>query len=396
MRMEESLSRLTRLAFARESNDYLHKDVDELSLVEDLKKKYGLKRVHRLDVGKNIDGFSPLIQDVLETPELLGLVTGSLTEYPENSYLRLRRQLALHHDIPPEWFVFGAGLESVIDHIARAVLDPGDFVLIPVPNFDVFENVSFRMGASLCFTELFNLRWDGNTVERLCGQMRDGAYRLLWISNPINPTGQHIPADAIETLLSLASKTGTLLVVDEAYGEYGDTPDRIRSASALLKTYPNLMVLRTFSKIHCLPSARVGYMASSSEALRRAVNTYRPMFPFSWFSLYMAQLAVLDTDYVNEIRRRNQERKDRFWARIQREDSGLHAFEFLDSDTNTLMFRHADLRADALHGFLAAHGFLTANLNRLTGIRNQGFLRMTLHGDAVNEEFLDACRKVTC
>ncbi|MCW7754224.1 hypothetical protein OOT00_09515 [Desulfobotulus sp. H1] len=58
------------------------------------------------------------------------------------------------------------------------------------------------------------------------------------------------------------------------------------------------------------------------------------------------------------------------------------------------MFRHTDLGADALHGLLAEQGFLTANLNRLRGIQNQGFLRMTLHGDEVNEKFLDACRRV--
>ncbi|TYT74511.1 hypothetical protein [Desulfobotulus mexicanus] len=173
MNTETCLSRLTRMALARESSDYLHKYVDELTIVEALKNKYALEKVYRFDVGKNIDGFSPLIQDVLETPELLGLITGSLTEYPENSYQRLRKQLSLHHDIPPEWFVFGAGLESVIDHIARSVLDPGDPVLIPVPNFDVFESASFRMGASLTFMEVPGLCWDGEFIERLCREIKE-------------------------------------------------------------------------------------------------------------------------------------------------------------------------------------------------------------------------------
>ncbi|TYT74510.1 aminotransferase class I/II-fold pyridoxal phosphate-dependent enzyme [Desulfobotulus mexicanus] len=217
-------------------------------------------------------------------------------------------------------------------------------------------------------------------------------YRLLWISNPVNPTGQFIALDDIHALLSHASATGTFVVIDEAYGEYTDRPDAIRSASAFLKSYPNLMVLRTFSKVHCLPSARVGYMIASSESLRQAVNTYRPMFPFSWFSLYMAQLAVLDTDYVNEIRKRNLERKTHFFELIREKNSELGAFSFLNSDTNTLMFRHRNLGADALHELLAKQGFLTANLNRLTGIQNQGFLRMTLHGDGVNEKFIDAIK----
>ena len=133
-------------------------------------------------------------------------------------------------------------------------------------------------------------------------------------------------------------------------------------------------------------------MICSSPGLCRAVNAYRPMFPFSWFSLYMAQLAVIDTEHLEMIRSRLEERKRAFFRTVGKgHTSGLNAYEFLGSDTNTVMFRHCRLSAEDLHAGLASRGFLTANLNRLDGIRDQQLLRLTLHPSQINDLFLEAC-----
>lgn len=396
MRDSFKLSKLARRSMSRSSNDYVSKDVDELEVVQELKSTYGLDHVYRFDIGKNTDGFSPLIHDVMETPELMELMAGSLVEYPENHYSILRTRLSRIHGISEECFTLGAGLESVIDQITRAVLDPGDTVLVPTPNFDVFESSSVRVGADLLLLPPGgdDMRWTEHTLEEIEQRLHDEQLKLVWISNPVNPTGQHIPLEHIERLAEATRRAGSFLVVDEAYGEYTDQSDGVVSATRFLQANPQLMVLRTFSKIYCLPSARVGYMACSDPALREAVNTYRPMFPFSWISLYMAQLALLDTDHVEETRTNVAVRKARLLERINAPDAGLSDYSFLDSDTNTIMFRHNRLDADRLHEGLARRGFLTANLSRLNGIQGQQYLRMTLHDDAANELFLQACAEV--
>jgi histidinol-phosphate/aromatic aminotransferase/cobyric acid decarboxylase-like protein len=224
--------------------------------------------------------------------------------------------LARIHGLPEQWLVFGAGLETVIDQIARAVLDPGDRVLIAIPNFDVFESVSLRMGANLVHMPLRapDFCFDHAAIDCLIRQMRQQSVKLLWISNPV---------------------------------------------------------------------------------LCRAVNAYRPMFPFSLFSLYMAQLAVIDTEHLEMIRIRLEENKSAFFRTVEKEsESRLNDYEFLGTDTNTVMFRHVRLSAGDLHAGLSVRGFLTANLNRLAGIRDQQFLRMTLHPCEINDLFMEACANI--
>lgn len=396
MVMESRFSELALRAMARTSGDYVSKDVDELEVVADLKKRYGLETVYRFDIGKNTDGFSPLISDVFEVSELIHLMAGTLQEYPENHYVLLRRQLAKKHGISEDSFVFGAGLESVIDQISRAVLNLGDKALIPTPNFDVFESSTVRAGGDVeaLRVDEHGLLWTEATVERMERRIARGDIKLVWISNPVNPTGQCLPMEFIERLAHATRSADTFLVVDEAYGEYCDRDDEVVSATGLIGDHPQLMVLRTFSKIYCLPSARVGYMACSDRALHEAVLTFRPMFPFSWISLYMAQLAVLDHEHVVQTRCNVQERKRLVEAAVADPGAKLTDFEFVITDTNTIMFRHKRMTADALHEALARQGYLTANLNNVTGIQGQQYLRMTLHEASINEGFLRACSRV--
>jgi histidinol-phosphate aminotransferase len=180
------------------------------------------------------------------------------------------------------------------------------------------------------------------------------------------------------------------VVVDEAYGEYADTDEGHVSASVMVEENPHLMVLRTFSKMYSLPSARVGYMMCSSKDLRGAVNMYRPMFPFSWFSLYLAQLAILDDDYTAESRARLDRRKKLFASAMSKLDS----FELIPSDTNTFMFRHLSLSADDLALALTKKGILTANLNKVKGIEGKQFLRMTIRSSEDNAVFIKACEHI--
>lgn len=397
MKILKHLSSLTTDLIGRESNDYLNKETDEIAVIESLKLSNNLEKVYRFDIGKSTDGPSPLINEMLNTTEVAEMVTGSLTEYPDNHYKLLCKRLAGMHGLDAENFIFGAGLEPMIDQISRAVLDPGDKVLLPVPNFDVFESASQRIGGRPVYVPLTSpdFLWKEDTVEALQEQMLGQDIKLLWISNPINPSGQYIPLDHVRQLLETAKITETFVVVDEAYGEYTDLPDEMRSASCFTGTNPHLMVLRTFSKIYCLPSARVGYMICASAELCNAVNSYRPMFPFSWFSLYMAQLAIIDTEHLALTRSNLVLRKKHFFQQLQSHNLESKGFVFLDSDTNTIMFRHERLSADELHDGLAKQGFLTANLNRLSGIKDKQFLRLTIHNDEANDLFLQACLQMS-
>ncbi|QJB56458.1 histidinol-phosphate transaminase [Pseudodesulfovibrio sp. zrk46] len=391
MRNTRYLSNFTLKAMSVGSGDYVSRDHDELAHIEMLKKKHGLETVYRFDIGKNTDGFSPRVRRELDKPDFQNGVLNLTDDYPDNHYVQLRGQLSRRYKLPPEWFAISAGLESMIDHIARSVFNPGDTYLLPVPNFSVFEDMSKRTMAHPVEVPLGDdLQWTGETVHRLIREMKQVQPRLVWISNPVNPTGQLIPKELIERVVRAAGLFGVLVVVDEAYGEYTDHDKVFVSAASMLKGNPQLVVLRTFSKMFGLPSARVGYMMSSQRELVDAVNMYRPMFPFSWFSLHLAQVAIGDEAHVRMSRRRVARRRRAFFDAV----SDLADFQFLPTQVNTVMFRHTGLRAHELTDLLEEKGILTANLNGVAGIRNRGFLRMTLRSHKDNEVFVSACREV--
>jgi histidinol-phosphate aminotransferase len=383
----------TRRALSAEEEGYLSKDTDELALIEGLKRDHRLERVYRFDIGKHSDGYSDLIEGVLAQADIANLCRENLVEYPDNHYRLLRKRLAQMHGIDPSLFVLSAGLETMIDHISRTFLGPGAVFLVPIPNFSLFAAFSLRQGSrplSLALKPEEGFQWTAETVEELARIMASRSPKILWISNPVNPTGQDLPLEWMEELAAEGARRGTAVVVDEAYGEYTDRDEEIVSASRLLGSYPNLMVLRTFSKIHALPSLRVGYLMGSSPELVKAVSLYRPYFPFSWFSLFVAQIASVDEEHVQKARANTNRRRDRLYKQL----SELKTFSYLPSATNTIMLRRARLKARDLWQRLAQRGFLTANLSVVTGLQGQEFLRMTVRSEPENDLFVEACRSI--
>jgi len=391
--IRDSLSFHTRQALAVETEDYVSKDTDEHGLIEGLKRDNGLEKIYRFDIGKNSDGYSDLIEGVLEEADLAELCRQNLADYPDNHYLLLRRRLAKLHGLNPEWFVLSAGLESMIDHISRVFLQDGDTFLIPVPNFSVFADFSIRAGGEPIYLPLKpedDFQWTTETIAILKEIISTRAPKLLWISNPVNPTGQNLPSVWLEGLAAVCALQGTAIVVDEAYGEYTDTAQKIVSASQLTQKYGNLMVLRTFSKIHALPSLRVGYLMCSDSDILKALSLYRPMFPFSWFSLFLAGIASIDEEHVQEARLKLSIR----YERLRQQLETLKTFSYLPSQTNTIMLRNTNLSADELWQSLAQRGFLTANLSRVNGLKGQNFLRMTVCSEEENDQFIYGCREI--
>lgn len=389
--MEPLLSHHTRRALKKKSTGYLSKETSEQFIIQTLQKTYNLSQIYRFDIGKNSDGFSPTIQDMLATPETRQRIVENILEYPDTHYTTLRNQLAKRFDLPSDFFMLSAGIESFLDTITRASLNTGETYLLPVPNFYLFEDMSERMGAVPYTVPLSanTFRWTSETTDTLIQVLMERFPKLLWISNPINPTGQHIPLDELQRVIDNTSNR-TIIVFDEAYGECTDTNSRYVSAAQFVAKKQNIIVLRTFSKLYGLPSARVGYMICSSPILRRAIHYYRPYFPFSGISLFLAQMALLDETFIFECRERIQRRRASFIDEAKQ----LTQFQFIPSDTNTIMFRHSSITADALFLLLAKQGVLTANINGVTGIKNEQFLRMTLRTHHDNSVFLNNCKKI--
>jgi histidinol-phosphate aminotransferase len=161
-----------------------------------------------------------------------------LNEYPDGTYRALREAAASYAGLSAENVVVGAGADDLIQLVARVFLGPGARAAIDPPTYALFRIATTLAGGDVVEGE------DDATVR--------------WICNPNNPTGE---TTAPEEIVELAHTTPeTVVVVDEAYLEYGGT-----SCAPWVVKLPNLVVLRTLSKAFGLASLRVGYALAHPE-----------------------------------------------------------------------------------------------------------------------------------
>ncbi len=383
----------TQLALNNRVESYLGEDVDEFNKYGDAIKKFNLKKIFKFDVGKNCDGFSPLIEEVMNMTNLSEEAMKNLVDYPDNHYRLLKSYLSKLYKVKAESFVIGSGLESIIDILTRVVLSENDNYLLPVPNFSLFEEFSSRAGATPIYVYLKkedNYRWTSATTDIIIHSIKKYSPKILWISNPINPTGQLITHDSIEKILKTANQYNCFVVLDEAYGEYTDENNSVAQAYDLLEKYPNLMILRTLSKIYGLPSIRIGYMVSNNSMLNEAMKLYRQNFPFSWYSLYAGQVAVADQEYVSLSRKLNFERKIRLFKKLDK----LHNFEYIKSETCVFLLKNKMLTAEEMMNKLVLKGIFVANHNMVTGLKGENFIRITVQDNENNDYLIEALKKM--
>jgi len=383
----------TQLALNNRVESYLGEDDDEFNKYGDAIKELKLKKIFKFDIGRNCDGFSPLIKEVMSMTDLPEEALKNLVDYPDNHYRLLKSYLSKYYKVKADNFVIGSGLENIIDILSRVFLSENDNYLLAVPNFSLFEEFSTRTGATPVYIYLKkenNYKWTSATTDEIINNIKKCSPKILWISNPINPTGQHIDNDVIERIIKTANRYNCHLVLDEAYGEYTDEDNSISKAYNLVEKYSNLVVLRTLSKIYGLPSIRIGYLVSSNQMLIKAMKLYRQYFPFSWFSLFIGQIAVADQDYVSLSRKLNVERKNRLFKKLDT----LPYLEYVKSETNVFLLKNRLLTAEEMMNKLVVKGIFVANHDMVTGIKGENFIRITVQNDNNNDYLIEALKNL--
>jgi histidinol-phosphate aminotransferase len=205
-------------------------------------KKLGIdpSRVVKLDANENNYGPSPKVARALEK-------FNGYYIYPDAAQTELRELLSKYTGMPAEQIVVGAGSDQLIDLLVKLFAGPGDEIINMVPSFAMY-----RFYADLNGTTTIEVPRDAVFLIDVTAIKKavTTKTKLIFLANPNNPTGTMISR---EDVLALA-QTGLPLVVDEAYYEFTG-----ESAIPMMADYPNIMVLRTFSKWSGLAGLRVGY-----------------------------------------------------------------------------------------------------------------------------------------
>jgi len=255
--------------------------------IDEVARELGLTDVAKLASNENPRGPAPAVRERIQD------AMGELSRYPDANGHALKRRLAIHHDIEPHRITLGNGSNDVLELAAKFTLEPGTEGIMSAHGFIVYTLAITGSGATLVTVPA---KAYGCDLEAMLDRVTD-ATRIVFIANPNNPTG---------TSVSEAELTGFLdrlpprvwAVLDEAYAEYVDAPD-YPDGRALLERYPNLIVTRTFSKIHALAGLRIGYALSSAEAAD-LMNRARQPFNVSSLGLAAAEVALDQTAFVAE------------------------------------------------------------------------------------------------
>jgi histidinol-phosphate aminotransferase len=251
--------------------------------IEEVARDLGVDPDDLVKLASNENPFGPSPAAV----EAIREAAAAANSYPKASHADLTEKLADRWGVTPEQVWLGNGGDGVLDYLARAMLEPGDSVLVPKPGFAYYGmSARFHYGEvreyHLSKADDFAL-----TADAVLSDYEDE--RIVYLTSPHNPTGKRFELPAVE---EIAEETGedTLVLVDEAYGEFADGP----SAVELLPERDDVAVLRTFSKMYGLAGVRLGYGLVPEEwadAYAR-VNT-----PFAASEIACrAGLAALDDD----------------------------------------------------------------------------------------------------
>jgi histidinol-phosphate aminotransferase len=209
-----------------------------------------------------------------EVVEAAARVLGGANRYPDPSYSPLRCALSDRYGVPTERIALGNGSCDVLLAAGEALLEPGAEVVYAWPAFSVYPQLGGISGARAIEVPLDSEH--RHDLEAMLTEITV-ATRLVLICNPNNPTSTALPLGEIEAFLERIP-SHVCVILDEAYCEFALTLGDTYASVELLRRWPNLALLRTFSKVYGLAGLRVGYALCGSPELRIAVDQVRQPF----------------------------------------------------------------------------------------------------------------------
>lgn len=312
-------------------------------------------------------------------------IDGGLRRYPQPQPERLRGALATLYGCAPERLLIGRGSDEAIDLLVRAFCRPGtDAVLVTPPVFGMYAVGARLQGARLLEVPL---REDENDfvvdLDEVARISLAQAAKLVFLCSPGNPAGGVLSADAV---LDLATRLSghALVVVDEAYIEFSDTPSLVPRAAS----QSNLVVLRTLSKAHALAAARIGCAIADArviEALRRCQAPYPVPEPCAAQALAALTPSALSATQVTVSEVRDERRRV---AALLADSPDVR--RVYPSQANFLLARFAD--AGAAFERLLAAGVVVRDMRAMPQLGDA--LRITLGTPQQNDAWLAALGKI--
>lgn len=294
-----------------------------------------------------------------------------LHRYPKTDHAALRMALGAQYGLDPDRIICGAGSDEIISFLCQAYAGPGDEVLYSQHGFLMYRISAQVAGATPVVAPETDRTADVDAILAKAGKRT----KLVFIANPNNPTGTMIPLSEI-TRLAKGLPKQALLVLDGAYAEYAAGYD---GGAALVDARKNVVMTRTFSKLHGLGGLRIGWGYGPKHVID-VLNRVRGPFNLSNMQLAVAEAALADTAHISRSLSENARWRD--WLSERLTALGVPTDH---SHANFVLARFRDAeQADACNAALLADGVIVRQVGSY-GLPE--CLRITVGDEA-------ACRRV--
>lgn len=327
----------------------------------------------KLSSNENPLGASPNIATELAS------MAEKLATYPEDGSPQLRAALAAKYGLDIERIICSAGSDEVFRLLCHAYLAIGDNIVQTRHGFSMYHIFARGFGAEIRFAEETVYSAD---IEAILDQIDDQT-KIVFLANPNNPTGSYLPYEAVKQLHARIPEN-TLLVLDGAYAEYVQAND-YAAGIELVSAHENVIMTRTFSKIHGLAALRIGWAYASRQVIGN-LNKVRSPFNVNAFAQAAAMISLSDQNFIDESVRHNQKELVRMTEALTQ-----LGYDIVPSVANFYLIDfHSEKTANNAFDALATAGLITRKVASY-GLGNH--LRITVGTESANDKVIATLKK---
>ena len=304
------------------------------------------------------------------------------SRYPNANSVKLSEAVSSFWDLSRDNIVIGNGSDELIDYLIKAFSEKGRSIITTAPSFAMYKIYSIVNGSNFVQIPLSQDNFSLNEDEVL-GEAKKEDSSIVFIAYPNAPTGNYFAEDKI---IKIIEESGCLVVVDEAYFEFGE-----KTFVPLISQYDNLVILRTFSKAYSLAGLRVGYLLSNLEIINEIRKVKSP-FNVNTFSQLAAQVVFENKEILKESINKIVEERERLTYKINE----LPSFKAHPSRTNFVLAEVGSKEdTDLVYNKLLKQGILVQIVSDSLFSTSRYFLRITVGNKEENDILIKRLKDVS-
>jgi len=285
--------------------------------------------------------------------------------YPDANSVKLSEIVSSFWGLNRDNIVIGNGSDELIDYLIKAFSEKGRRIITTAPSFAMYKIYSIINGANFVQIPLGQVNFSLNE-DKILEEAKKEDSSIVFIAYPNAPTGNYFAEDKI---IKIIEESGCLVVVDEAYYEFGE-----KTFVPLISRYDNLVILRTFSKAYSLASLRVGYLFSNPEIINEIRKVKSP-FNVNTFSQLAAQVVFENKEILKNGIKKIIKEREKLTNRINE----IPPFKAHSSQTNFVLVEVGSKEnSDLVYNNLLKQGILVQKVSDPIFSTSRYFLRITV------------------